>query len=50
MSYGWYNIRSSYNNIKIKWKKKTESGWLTLTDGMYDYQSINRYLQNHIKP
>jgi len=49
MSYSWYNIDASYNNNKIRWRKKTEA-WKTLTfpNGMYDYQRINTFLQKHI--
>ena len=47
MSYSWNNIDSSYDNNKIRWKKKTESVWKTLTfpNGMYDYKRINDYIQ-----
>ena len=50
MSYSWNNIDSSYDNNKIRWKKKTESVWKTLTfpNGMYDYKRINDYIQQHI--
>ena len=49
MSYSWNNIDSSYDNNKIRWKKKTESVWKTLTfpNGMYDYKRINDYIQQH---
>ena len=49
MSYSWNNIDSSYNNNKIRWKKKTEQAWKTLTfpNGMYDYKRINKYIQQH---
>ena len=48
MSYSLNNIDSSYDN-KIRWKKKTESRWKTLTfpNGMYDYKRINDYIQQH---
>ena len=38
MSYSWNNIDSRYDNNKIRWKKKTEQVWKTLTfpNGMYD--------------
>ena len=50
MSYSWYNIDAFYNNNKIRWKKKTEQAWQTLTfpNGMYDYKRINNFLQKHI--
>ena len=49
MSYSWNNIDSSYDNNKIRWKKKTEQAWKTLTfpNGMYDYKRINKFLQQH---
>jgi len=49
MSYSWNNIDSSYDNNKIRWKKKTEQAWKTLTfpNGMYDYKRINDYIQQH---
>jgi len=50
MSYSWNNIDALYNNNKIRWKKKTEQAWKTLTfpNGMYDYKRINTYIQQHI--
>ena len=49
MSYSWNNIDSSYDNNKIRWKKKTEQAWKTLTfpNGMYDYKRINTFIQQH---
>ena len=49
MSYSWNNIDSSYDNNKIRWKKKTEQTWKTLTfpNGMYDYARINTFIQQH---
>ena len=46
MSYSWYNIDASFGNNKIRWRKKTEE-WQTLIfpNGMYDYFSINSFLQ-----
>ena len=48
MSYSSYNIGEAYDNIKIRWRKKTES-WKTLVlpNGMYDYADINSFLQAH---
>ena len=48
MSYSWYNIDASFDNNKIRWRKKTEA-WQTLTfpNGMYDYKDINHFLQSH---
>ena len=49
MSYSWNNIDSRYDNNKIRWKKKTEQAWKTLTfpNGMYDYKRINDYIQQY---
>ena len=49
MSYSWNNIDSRYDNNKIRWKKKTEQVWKTLTfpNGMYDYKRINTFIQQH---
>ena len=49
MSYSWNNIDSRYDNNKIRWKKKTEQAWKTLTfpNGMYDYKRINENIQQH---
>ena len=49
MSYSWNNIDSRYDNNKIRWKKKTEQAWKTLTfpNGMYDYKRINTFLQQN---
>ena len=48
MSYSWYNTDTSFDNNKIRWRKKTEA-WKTLTfpNGMYDYKDINLFLQKH---
>ena len=39
MSFSWYNLRASYGNNTLRWKKKSESAWKTITlpDGMYNY-------------
>ena len=49
VSYSWNNIDSRYDNNKIRWKKKTEQAWKTLTfpNGMYDYKRINTFIQQH---
>ena len=46
MSYSWYNIDDSFDNNKIRWRKKTDE-WQTLIfpNGMYDYSGINSFLQ-----
>ncbi|KAL9952823.1 hypothetical protein ACROYT_G040134 [Oculina patagonica] len=47
MSYSWFNVSEKYDNNKVKWKKKSDSNWITVTipDGMYDYQDLNNALQ-----
>ena len=47
MSYSWYNIDDTFDNNKIRWRKKSEE-WQTLTfpNGMYDYSGINSFLQS----
>ena len=49
MSYSWNNIDSRYDNNKVRWKKKAEQAWKTLTfpNGMYDYKRINTFIQQH---
>ena len=49
MSYSWYNIDDTFDNNKIRWRKKSEE-WQTLTfpNGMYDYKDINSFLQTQI--
>ena len=49
MSYSWNNTDSRYDNNKIRWKKKTEQAWKTLTfpNGMYDHKRINTFIQQH---
>ena len=50
MSYSWYNVRAVYGNNTLKWKKKSESAWKTITlpDGMYSYDDINNFLQKQL--
>ena len=49
MTYSWYNIRSDYNNNKIKY---THDGttWqtITFTDGMYSYSDLNDYIHQYM--
>ena len=49
MTYSWYNIRSDYDNNKIKY---THDGttWqtITVTDGMYSYSDINDYIHQYM--
>ena len=49
MTYSWYNIRSDYDNNKIKY---THDGttWqtITFTDGMYSYSDINDYIHQYM--
>ena len=49
MAYSRNNIDSRYHNNKIRWKKKTEQAWKTLTfpNGMYDYKRIDTFIQQH---
>ena len=54
MSYSWYKIDDTFDNNKIRWRKKSEE-WQTLTfpNGMYDYSGINSFLQSQtgkVKP
>ena len=50
MAYSWYNVRAVYGNNTLKWKKKTESAWKTVTlpDGMYSYDDINSFMQKQL--
>ena len=50
MSYSWYNVRAVYGNNTLKWKKKTDSAWQTVTlpDGMYSYDDINSFMQKQL--
>ena len=47
MPYSWYNIRAVYGNNSLKWKKKSDSSWKTITfpDGMFTYDDINSFMQ-----
>ena len=51
MTYSWYNIRSSYNNNKIKYSNYRGANWNTITfkDGMYSYTDINDYLHQYME-
>ena len=50
MSYSWYNVRASYGNNTLKWKKKSESVWKTVTlpDGMFSYDDLNNFMQKEL--
>ena len=50
MSYSWYNIRATYGNNTLRWKKKSESAWKTITfpDGMFTYDDINSFMQKKL--
>ena len=50
MPYSWYNIRSIYDNNKLRWKKKTDSAWTSITFlyGMFTYDDINAFIQKKI--
>ena len=49
MTYSWYNIRSEYDNYKIKYTHDG-STWhtITFTDGMYSYSDINDYIHQYM--
>ena len=49
MTYSWYNIRSDYNNNKLKYTHDG-STWqaITFTDGMYSYSDINDYIHQYM--
>ncbi|KAL9954500.1 hypothetical protein ACROYT_G042048 [Oculina patagonica] len=49
MSYSWFNVSEKYDNNKFKWKKKSDSDWITVTipEGMYDYKDLNDAFQSH---
>ena len=51
MTYSWYNIRSSYNNNKIKYSNDRGANWNTVTfkDGVYSYSDINDYLHQYME-
>ena len=50
MSYSWYNIRASYGNNTLRWKKNSESAWKTITfsDRMYNYDDLDSFIQKKI--
>ena len=50
MSYSWYNVRAVYGNNRLRWKKKSDSAWATITlpDGMYTYDDLNSFIQKKI--
>ena len=50
MTYSWYNVRAVYGNNTLRWKKKSESGWKTITfpDGMYNYNDLNSFMQKKL--
>ena len=47
MSYSWYNVRAVYGNNSLKWKKKSDSTWQTITlpDGMFTYDDLNSFIK-----
>ncbi|KAL9954527.1 hypothetical protein ACROYT_G042077 [Oculina patagonica] len=49
MSYSWFSVSEKYDNNKFKWKKKSDSDWVTVTipEGMYDYKDLNDAFQSH---
>ena len=50
MSYSWYNVRAVYGNNTLRWKKKSESAWKTITlpDGMFNYDDFNSFMQKKL--
>ena len=50
LPYAWYNVRAKYGNNTLKWKKKTDSAWKTVTfpDGMYGYDDFNNFMQKEL--
>ena len=50
MSYSWYNVRADYGNNTLRWKKKSDSLWKTITlpDGMFSYDDINSFMQKKL--
>ena len=49
MTYSWYNIRSDYDNNKIKYTHDgTTRQTITFTDGMYSYSDINDYIHQYM--
>ena len=49
MTYSWYNIRSDYDNDKIKYTHDGRT-WqtITFTDGMYSYSDRNDYIHQYM--
>ena len=50
MSYSWYNVRAVYGNNTLRWKKKSESAWKTITlqDGMFTFDDLNSFMQKKL--
>ena len=50
MTASWHNIRSEYDESKLKIKKNKGSSWQTITfpNGAYDYGDINTFIHNKI--
>ena len=47
MSYSWYNVAASYNNNTLLYSHDSGTNWTTITlpDGNYSYDDLNRYIQ-----
>ena len=50
ISYSWYNVRAVYGNNTLRWKKKSEISWTTITfpDEMYNYDDLNSFMQKKL--
>lgn len=46
----WHNIRSEYNNNKLKVTKNGGTNWIEITfpSGVYDYEDINKFIHEKI--
>ena len=51
MWYSWHNIRSDYNNNKIKYSADGGSTWkpIKFDDGSYDYDDINEVIHKTLE-
>ena len=51
MTYSWHNIRSEYDNDKIKYSSDNAQTWneINFPSGMYSYNDINNYIHEIMK-